>query len=214
MRPWVAPFGNPMLAAFLSLNLGLRSAGELEYGVEGTLADAAAAAGDISEPLDLVGGEITGEDETGKGIGNLFVRCLLQGCLGSLEVEPELINRAPVRITVNPWGSVRPAHDAGLAYAVLDSFKRVGEGSAFEAVRICQNVCDGAAGQLGFIEREDDIGKQDARALALDDAAGSALIDTCAVGEALALPSDEFGLRLCNPRCEPGRFLGAQLAEF
>jgi hypothetical protein len=60
LRAGVAAFGNSTLAAFLCLTLGLFLAGALELGVEGTLADAAAVAGDVAKPLDLVCVEITG----------------------------------------------------------------------------------------------------------------------------------------------------------
>src|ERR1700730_9926871 len=187
LRPRVAPFGNSTLAVFLCLALGLILAGALELLVEGTLADAAAIIGDVAEPFDLISVEITGEDKTDKVAGGLFLgrllQCrfggtsveitdenktdkgaeslflgrLLQCRFGGTGVEPQLIQDATVRKTVNPWGSVRPAHDARLAHAVLNPFKRIGESGAFEASRICQNVGDGAACQVGVIEGKVEI---------------------------------------------------------
>src|SRR3984893_7694125 len=157
LRPWGAPFGNSTPSVFLCLAIGLFLAGALELLVEGTLADAAAIIGDVAEPFDLISVEITGEDKTDKGAGSLFLGRLLQCRFGGTGVEPQLIQDATVRKTVNPWGSVRPAHDARLAHAVLNPFKRIGESGAFEASRICQNVGDGAACQVGVIEGKVEI---------------------------------------------------------
>ena len=48
------------------------------------------------------------------------------------------------------------------AAAVFDALDRIGQGRAFEAIRIGQDVGDGAAGELIVVERQHDVGQQDA----------------------------------------------------
>ncbi len=106
---WVAAFGDATLEVFLFLVLHLFLAGALELAVEGTPADAATVTGDVTEPLELVCVEITGEDEADKGVRRLLFRGFFQRGFGSIGIEPQLVHRASVRKTVNPRESLSAA---------------------------------------------------------------------------------------------------------
>ena len=98
---------------------------------------------------------------------------------------------------MDPRRAVGPAHDLGAAVAIIDALQRIRHGLALEAIGVRQHVADGAAGQVGIVERQHDIRQQHAFALAMMTAARGFLGHAGARGqlawllpdEALALPA-------------------------
>jgi amidase len=70
--------------------------------------------------------------------------------------------------SVYPGRTIRTAHDQRFAAAVGDAFKRIGERGADEPLRVCQHVGNDTPSEGGIIERQHDIGQQNAVALPLD----------------------------------------------
>ena len=94
---------------------------------------------------------------------------------------------------VDPWRAIGPTQDLGDAVAVVRAFVRIRQGNTLEAIRIGQDLGDGAAGELLVVERENDVGQQDASELALDDAFGSEHRHARTLGDVFGLLLDVGG---------------------
>ena len=68
---------------------------------------------------------------------------------------------------VDPWRAIGPAHDLGLAGAVLNAFQRIGQRCALKPGRVRQHVRDGGLAHLGVVPGRREMRQQDAGALPL-----------------------------------------------
>ena len=69
---------------------------------------------------------------------------------------------------VDPRSAVPPDEHFRLTAPIFDALQRIGQGGAFEASWIGQDVGNGAAGELIVIEDQLDAGEEDAIALSRD----------------------------------------------
>jgi hypothetical protein len=142
----------------------------LEHGFDRLLAGTAAHSGQVTQLFQLLRVEV-GHD------GALEERLNYLRFIGLLYCRPhrggvvfEFVDSAAMGKDIDPRCAVGPAQDLGDAVAVVGAFVWVRQGSALEAIRIGQDVGDGAAGELFVVERENEVGQQDAFELALDNA--------------------------------------------